>query len=191
MCWDALYFIVSTSALVVQKLNNRPYSSVNACPPARMQRLAREIIQSKEFWIICCFKLRHDVTIASRSSLKLCFRTGVIWIAHRLVPINWRYSLVSWDFFQQCLEPEQLTSSNQPTNWNNNRKKIVKVLQLVLIGPFQLILGGSKNVCLSLNTVFSVNIAWKVTRHISKFKLNIVEYTVIYLSVITLLLFKL
>jgi uncharacterized membrane protein len=28
---------------------------------------------------------------------------------------------------------------------------------LVLIGPFQLVLGGSKNVCLSLNTVISVN----------------------------------
>ena len=26
---------------------------------------------------------------------------------------------------------------------------MVKVVQLVLIGPFQLILGGSKNVCLS------------------------------------------
>ena len=68
---------------------------------------------------------------------------------------------------------------------------MVKVIQLVLIGPFQPILGGSKNVCLSLNTVISVNIAWKGTRHISKFKLNIVEYTVTYLSVIALLLFKL
>ena len=37
-------------ALVVK--NNRLYLSVNACPPARMQRIAREIIQSKEFWII-------------------------------------------------------------------------------------------------------------------------------------------
>jgi hypothetical protein len=68
---------------------------------------------------------------------------------------------------------------------------MVKVVQLVLIGPFQLILGGSKNACLSLNTVISVNIAWKGTRHISKFKLNIAEYTVTYLSVIALLLFKL
>jgi hypothetical protein len=39
--------------------------------------------------------LGHAVTIASRSSIKLCFRTGVIWTAHRLVPISWRYSLVS------------------------------------------------------------------------------------------------
>jgi hypothetical protein len=30
---------------------------------------------------------------------------------------------------------------------------MVKVVQSVSIGPFQLILGGSKNVCLSLNTV--------------------------------------
>jgi hypothetical protein len=53
------------------------------------------------------------------------------------------------------------------------------VIQLVLIGPFYLILGGSKNVCLSLkNTVISVNIASKGTRHISKFKLNIVDDTV-------------
>jgi hypothetical protein len=64
---------------------------------------------------------------------------------------------------------------------------MVKVIQLVLIGPFQLILAGSKNVCLSLNTVISV----KGTRHTSKFKLNIVDYTVTYLSVIALLLFKL
>jgi hypothetical protein len=30
------------------------YSSAIACPPARMQRLACEIIQSKIFWISCC-----------------------------------------------------------------------------------------------------------------------------------------
>ena len=85
------------------------------------------------------------------------------------------------DFFRQSVAPEQLTSS----------KQIVKIIQLVLIGPFQPILGGSWNVCLSLNTVISVNIAWKSTRHVSKFKLNIVEYTVTYLSVIALLLFTL
>jgi hypothetical protein len=62
---------------------------------------------------------------------------------------------------------------------------------MVLIGPFQVILGGSKIVCLSLNTVISVNIAWKGTRHISILKLNIAEYTVTYFSVIALLLFTL
>jgi hypothetical protein len=50
------------------------------------------------------------------------------------------------DFFQQSVDPEQLTSSKQPTNWNNNREKMVKIIQLVLIGPFQQILGGSWNV---------------------------------------------
>jgi hypothetical protein len=92
--------------------NNRLYSSVNACPPARMQRLAREIIQSKEFWIICCFKLRQSVTIAPRSSLKLCFRTG----KHRLVSIRIGGTLWCRDFIQQSVDPEQLTSSSQPTN---------------------------------------------------------------------------
>jgi hypothetical protein len=121
-------------ALVVK--NNRLYLLVNACTPTRMQRIAREIIQSKEFWSICCFKLRHAVTIASRSSLKL-------WIVHWLVPINGA-TISCWDFFQQSFDPEQLISSNQPTNWNNNRKKMVRVVQLVLIGPFQVILGGSK-----------------------------------------------
>ena len=159
--------------------NYRLYSSVNACPPARMQRLAREIIQSKEFWIICCFKLRHAVTIASRSSFKLSCRTGVIWIAHESYQ-SIGGTVSCRDFFQQSVDPEQLTSSNQPKGYS-----------LVLIEPFQLILGGSKNVCLSLNTVISVNIAWKGTRHISKCKLNIVEYTATYLSVIARLLFKL
>ena len=94
------------------------------------------------------------------------------------------------NFFQQSVGQEQLTSSNQPTNWNNNLDKIVMVIQLVSIEPFYLILGGSKNVCLSLNAVISVNIAWKGTRNISKFKLNIVNDTVTYLNVIALLLFK-
>jgi hypothetical protein len=148
-CVETHYTLLSVCSRLWLK-NNRLCSSVNACPPARMQRLAREIIQSKEFWNICCFKLRHAVTIASRRSLKLCIRTGVIWIAHRLVSVN-RYSLVSI-----------FLSSKFGPNWNNNRKKMVKVIHLVLTGPFQLILGGSKNVCLSLNTaVISVNIAWK------------------------------
>jgi hypothetical protein len=101
------------------------YSSVNACPPARMQRLAREIIQSKEFWIICCFKLRHAVAIASRSSLKLCF----IWRTHRPVPNNWKYSLV-WRFVPTKCGPRTTDVvkrySNQPTNLDNNREKVVK-----------------------------------------------------------------
>ena len=64
------------------------------------------------------------------------------------------------------------------------------VIELVLIGPFQLIIGGSKNVCVSLDTAILVNIAWKCPRHISKSKLNIGEYRVTYLSVIAPLVFS-
>jgi hypothetical protein len=97
--------------------NYRLYSSVNACPPARMQRLASEIIQSKEFWIICCFKLRHAVTIASRSSFKLSCRTGVIWIAHESYQ-SIGGTVSCRDFFQQSVDPEQLTLSNQPKGYS-------------------------------------------------------------------------
>jgi hypothetical protein len=83
-----------------------------------------------------------------------------------------------------------MTSSNQPSNWNNNREKMVMVIQLVLIGPFQLILGRSKSVCLRLirHSYLSQYCMkmYKTYIYISKFKLNIVEYTVTYLSVIAL-----
>lgn len=46
---------------------------------------------------------------------------------------------------------------------------------------FQQILGAFKNVCLNLNEVISVIIAWKSTWDVSKFKLNIAECTVTYL----------
>jgi hypothetical protein len=141
MCWDALYFIVSTFALVVQKQSSifiskcmSPSTNATSCPwNHTIERILDHLIFQFAAWC------SNRFTKLSQIVLEL-FESHM----HILVPINWRYSLVSWDFFQQSLDPEQLTSSKQPTNWNNNRKKMVKVIQLVLIGPFQLIPGGSK-----------------------------------------------
>ena len=157
---------------------------MHACPPARMQRLAREIIQSKECWISCC-----SFAATTCYPYRYCKESLSVLRCRRMISeilsrVEISFNKV-WTQNNACI-----TSSNQPTNWNNNREKMVTVIQLVLIEPFQLILGGSKSVCLRLSTVISANIAWKCTRHISKFKLNIVEYTVTYLSIIALLVFE-
>ena len=81
-----------------------------------MQRLAREIIQSKEFWIICCFKLRHAVTESLHEALSNCASEPELFESHIDLSQSIGSTLSCRDFFQQIVDPEQLTSSNQPTN---------------------------------------------------------------------------
>ena len=61
----------NNGVLRVRFLKLNVYSSSKACPLALMQRVARVTMQSKERWIVCWSMLRHSVTIASRSCLKL------------------------------------------------------------------------------------------------------------------------
>jgi hypothetical protein len=154
--------------------------TANACPPAQMQR---EIIQSKEYWISNCCSFAattcHAYRYCEHESLSVYNVVGV-WFSRVEISFN-----KVWTQNNACM-----TSSNQPSNWNNNREKMVMVIQLVLIGPFQLILGRSKSVCLRLirHSYLSQYCMkmYKTYIYISKFKLNIVEYTVTYLSVIAL-----
>jgi hypothetical protein len=124
----------------------------------------------------CC----HHMSSILREHESLSVQCCNVWFGDTLSCRN---------FFQQSVCQEQLTSSNQPTNWNNNREKMVMVIHFN-----RAFLDNSRRFqkCLLKfkNSFISVNIAWKGTRHISKFKLNIVDDTVTYLSVIALLLFK-
>ena len=61
----------NNGVLRVRFLKLNVYSSSKACPLALMQRVDRVTMQSKERWIVCWSMLRHSVTIASRSCLKL------------------------------------------------------------------------------------------------------------------------
>ena len=61
---------------------------------AQMQRLVLKIIESKEFWIICCSKLQHAVTITFRSFLdhNVCQITKILSIFQEifLTLLRWR-----------------------------------------------------------------------------------------------------
>ena len=61
----------NNGVLRVRFLKLNVYSPSKACPLALMQRVARVTMQSKTRWIVCWSMLRHLVTIASRSCLKL------------------------------------------------------------------------------------------------------------------------
>ena len=76
------YNVDNNGLLRVRFLKLNVYSSSKACPLALMQRVARVTMQSKERWIVCWSMLRHSVTIASRSCLKLlgCLSCGTFQI---------------------------------------------------------------------------------------------------------------
>jgi NAD-dependent dihydropyrimidine dehydrogenase PreA subunit len=128
-----LYFIVSTFALVVQ--NNRLYSSVNACPKCNAcnhtcpwNHTIERILDHLLFQVAAyCFKLRHAVS--SCGMLSNCASELESFESHIDLSQSIGGTLSCRDFFQQSVDPEQLTSSNQPTNWNNNGEKMVKVIQ--------------------------------------------------------------
>jgi hypothetical protein len=88
---------------------------------------------------------------------------------YRLVPFNWRYSLVSRFLSTKCgprttdlVKPTHCLKQSSCENGNGYSTGFNRAFSANSRG-------GYKNVCLSLNTVISVNIAWKCTGHIHLF----------------------